>query len=304
MSEPTHRLPPNDAQDADAARRGDATAATPEERRGRFTDRDLPVAIASGLILAAAFIGSVLWHPAAFTAVVAALVVLGLIETSRSLEDHDWPVALPVLTVAALVILGGAYRAGTQGLILGVVVLFVGAIAWDLADPDRHRVVQRVAGTILVGIWLPVLGAFAVLLITRPRDGGLAVVATAGAAIVSDIGAYVVGTRFGRTQLAPTVSPGKTWEGVLGGLALTAVLGAIVLPLLGDLFTWPLAAVFVLVVSVASVVGDLAESMVKRDLGIKDIGGVIPGHGGILDRVDAILFALPTGYFVLELLGR
>lgn len=304
MSEPTRQLPPNDDEGALVAS-GDGADREPRSRaRRRFTDRDLPVAIASGVILAGAFIGSVLWHPAAFTVVVAALVFIGLVETARSLEDHGWPVALPVLLVAGAVTLVGAYVAGTQGVVLGVVTLFAGAVVWDLADAERARVVQRIAGTLLLGLWLPFLAAFAVLLVTRPGEAWIAVFATAGTAIIADIGAYVVGTRFGRTKLAPSVSPGKTWEGVLGGLGITAVIGAFVLPALGDLFSWSVAVVFVLIVGVASAIGDLVESMVKRDLGIKDIGGVIPGHGGILDRVDAILFSLPTGYFALELLGR
>lgn len=272
------------------------------EDRRRFVDRDLPVAIASGVLLGALFIGSILWHPAAFAVLVGAVVLLGAVEASRAFRTHGQPVAMPVLVVAGVVTLVGAYRAGTDGQALGLVTLFVGAIVWELADGERRQVTRRLTATALLGIWLPFLGSFAI--IVQNRWGWVATLATIGSAVFADIGAYVVGTRFGRHRLAPSVSPGKTWEGVLGGLLVAGVLAAAVLPLFGDLFSWPVAFAFAVAVGAVSVVGDLGESMVKRDLGTKDLGGIIPGHGGVLDRVDAIVLALPAGYFALELLGR
>lgn len=272
-----------------------------EEGGRRSSGRNLPVAIGSGVLLAVVFVGTVLWHPLAFGAVVAVLVAIGIVETGRVLRETGVPVAVPVVLVAGAVMLVGAYLRGATGQIAGAAVLFVGAVLWELVDPRRKGAFERLGHTLLLGMWVPFLATYAVLLAVRPDHGWLAVIATAGAAIVSDIGAYAVGTAFGRHKLAPTVSPGKTWEGVLGGLGVVSVVATVVLPLLGDLFSWWSALVFGFVVGAAGVVGDLVESMLKRDLGVKDFGGVIPGHGGVLDRVDGVLIALPVGYYLLAL---
>lgn len=289
----------------------------PNEPRARATDvgagdggwrsfggRDLPVAIASGVLLAAAFFGSLAWHPAAFTSFVVIIVLVGVIESGRVLRDSGILVAVPVVAVASLVLMVGAYRAGPAGQAVGLVVLLVGAIVWELVESDRQDVVREVAATSFLGLWVPFLASFAVLLVLQPTDGWLAVLAAIGVAIISDIGAFAVGTRYGRRKLAPSVSPGKTWEGVGGGIVVAAIVAVVVLPWFGtgELFT-PLSAIgFAIAVSIAGVVGDLAESMIKRDVGVKDLGGVLPGHGGVLDRMDSVLFALPTAYYVLALL--
>ncbi|HEX2028447.1 MAG TPA: phosphatidate cytidylyltransferase [Nitriliruptorales bacterium] len=279
---------------------------SPRGDQQRFTDRDLPVAVTAGVLLASLFLLTLLLHPAAFTALVVVLILLGVVETARVCRERDVRIATPVVVVAALVLLIGAYRVGHGGQAVGLVTLFVGAVVWELADPQRHDVFRTVAATVMLGLWVPFLGSYAVLLITWPADAWVAVLATVGVTVVADIGAYVVGTRFGSHQLAPSVSPGKTWEGVLGGVVVATGLAVATLPLLGSahLFDVGRSVVFALVVTVAGVVGDLSESLLKRDLGVKDFGGIIPGHGGVLDRVDAILFALPTGYYTLSLLAR
>ncbi|MBW3658287.1 MAG: phosphatidate cytidylyltransferase, partial [Actinobacteria bacterium] len=183
-----------------------------------------------------------------------------------------------------------------------VLTLFFGAVAWELADGGRRDVVRSLSTTLLFGLWLPFLASYAVLLISRPVDGAVATLAVVGGAIFTDIGGYFVGTRFGRHKIAPSVSPAKSWEGLLGGLVLSALIGALVLPNIGDLFDVPTAIVLPVLAGLAGFIGDLTESMVKRDLGVKDLGTIIPGHGGVLDRVDGIVFALPVGYYVLEVM--
>lgn len=266
--------------------------------------RNLPVAIAVGVVLAGTLIGSVLWHPLAFTLVVGVLAVLGLVETVRTLATRGVPASLPVLLVALVAMLGGAYRAGPSGLIVGVLVLFGGAVAWELGAHERHDVVRSLAVTCFLGLWVCFLASYAVLLVVRVDDGAVAVLAVVGGAIFGDIGGYLFGSLVGRRPVAPTISAKKTWEGLIGGLVLTGVVAWLVLPRLGELFDDPFTAILVAVASaLAGFFGDLTESMVKRDLGVKDLGNVLPGHGGILDRVDGILLALPVGYYVLVLLS-
>lgn len=294
-SDPSDRVRP-----AGAARPSvpddDTAPGSPREVGGR----DLPIAIAVGVALAAVFLGSIFWHPLAFTIVVAAFVVIASIEAAAELRRRiGMSTGVPAMVLGGVVTVFGAYRSQHAGQAAGVLVLFVGAILWLLADPDRRDVVANLTMTVLLGIWLGFLGSFGVLLVNRPEDGVVAVLGVIGAAIFGDIGGYAVGVAVGRTKIAPSVSPNKSLEGLLGGIVVASLLAAVVLPRFGDLFT-PLTAVVVAVVSVlAGFLGDLAESMVKRDLGVKDLGNVLPGHGGILDRVDGILMAMPVGFFAI-----
>jgi phosphatidate cytidylyltransferase len=287
----------------DPARAGTPTSENGRERTpGMVGGRNLPVAIAVGLVLAGVFLGSLFWHPAAFTVVVAALTVVAYIESDRVLREVDVRLEVPVLVVATMVMLFGAYQARHAGQAVGVIVLLFGGIAWLLTDAARRTVVRALGTTLLFGLWVGFLASYAVLLVNRPAGGPVAVLAVIGAAVFTDIGGYAFGVALGRHKVAPSISPNKTWEGLIGGLLTATALAAIVLPLIGDTFTPVTAAVVALCCGIASFVGDLTESMLKRDLGVKDLGAVLPGHGGVLDRVDGILLALPVGFYAIELL--
>ncbi|MGA0831134.1 MAG: phosphatidate cytidylyltransferase, partial [Nitriliruptoraceae bacterium] len=156
--------------------------------------------------------------------------------------------------------------------------------------------------TTLLGPWGGGRGAHAVL--RRDGAGGAAaLLAVVGAVGVADTAAYAVGSRLGRRPLAPRISPNKTVEGVVAGVLAAGLLGAVALPAAGLLGDPVRAAMFGVLVAAAGVLGDLAESMLKRDLGVKDLGRALPGHGGVLDRVDALLLALPVGHHLLALLA-
>lgn len=262
--------------------------------------RNLPVAIAVGVVMAGLFLASLWWHPIAFTVVVAILTTLAYVEAHRVMRPIGAPLAVPVLIVATLAMLFGAFRARHTGLMVGVLVLLVGAILWQLAERDREDAVGRLSRTVLFGLWVGFLASFAVLLVERSTAGPIGVLAVIGAATLTDIGAYGFGVAFGRHKIAPNVSPNKSLEGLIGGLAVATAAGAFVLPLADPRFGWQLGVAIALACGLASFVGDLTESMIKRDLGVKDLGDLLPGHGGILDRVDGILVALPVGYFLLE----
>ncbi len=263
--------------------------------------RNLPVAIAVGLLLAGAFLGSLAWHPLAFTTVVAVLAVVAVIEIGRVLDGIGRRVDVPVLVGAALAMLYGAYFGGSAGLLAGVVALLLVAVLRVLGDPRREQVADRLGLTVLFGLWVGLLAAFAPLLVDRP-SGPVVVLAVVGGAILADIGGYAFGVTLGRHKLAPVLSPNKTWEGLAGAIVLPVVLAALVLPRIDGVFTPMNAALLAGLASLAAMAGDLAESMLKRDLEVKDLGDVLPGHGGILDRVDGILFALPVGTMAAELL--
>ncbi len=264
--------------------------------------RNLPVAIAVGVGLAGLFLGSLFWHPAAFSTVVGALTVVAYLESDRVLRGIGLRIEAPVLIVATVVMLFGAYHAGHTGQAIGIAVLVLGGVLWQLSDPSRADVARRLSMTWLFGLWVGFLASFGVLLVNRP-DGAVAVLAVIGAVVLTDIGGFAFGVSIGRHNIAPKISPNKTWEGLIGGLAVAVAGAMVVLPRLGETFDLVAAAGLALMCGLAGFVGDLTESMLKRDLGVKDLGQVLPGHGGILDRVDGIIFALPVGYYAIELLA-
>ncbi len=292
----SHDLPDEAADDVVVT----AEPATPGTPSG---GRNLPVAIAVGLVLGALFLGSLFYHPAAFTAMVLLTTLLAVWETGTVLSNVNHVIARPVLLMACVVMAAATYLLGAQGQTLGLLVLVLGAFGWDLATVPRTDVVHKLGTTIFLGMWIIFLASFAILLVDRDTGGPAAVLAVGGGAIFGDIGGYAFGRMFGKRAIAPTVSPNKTWEGLIGGVITSGALGYFVLPLVNDtLFAQPLdGAIVAMLAALAGFFGDLCESMVKRDVGLKDLGTSIPGHGGVLDRVDGLLLAFPVGYYVLEL---
>ena len=264
--------------------------------------RNLPVAIASGVLLAGVFLGTLFFSVTAFLVFWSLLIVVALFELDKAFRAKGLRPALPVAIGSGLVILFGAYYSGPTAQSLGLVLLLLGAMAWTLLDADRSQVAASLGATCLMGLWVPFLASFVGPLLTRP-NGIWYVMAAVALVVTGDIGAYGFGFGFGKHKMAPTISPAKTWEGFAGGWFTVLVIAALITARVPG-FDLPLALVFGSAVFLAGTVGDLAESMVKRDLGVKDLGGIVPGHGGIMDRADAIIFALPVAHLVLSLLGR
>lgn len=242
--------------------------------------------------------GSLAIHPLLFLAFIAVIVVVGLLEVDTAVRQSGARPATPVALAAGLLMFFGTYLAGNVAMVVGCGVLTLGTLVWVLMDRGRRLVTQSIASTLLMTLWVPFLASFIGLLLTRTEGRGY-VMATVALAVSNDIGAYAFGRAFGRRRLAPSISPAKTWEGFFGGLFTTLVIAATVTAsILSTLALWQ-AIVFGVAISAAATVGDLVESMVKRDLGIKDLGHIVPGHGGIMDRVDALLLAIPAAHLVL-----
>ena len=206
--------------------------------------------------------------------------------------------------VATVGIMVTAYAKGPSAIPLMVVLLTVGTMLWYLIGVEQGSPVEGTASTVFVFVWVGVLGSFSALLLAPsqyPDRHGVAFFAGAIiAAVLNDVGALIGGRWFGRHLLAPEVSPKKTWEGLVGGSILT-IAGSILIT--GHIHPWtiPKAALLGVVVAVVAPVGDLCESLVKRDLSLKDMGSLLPGHGGMLDRFDALLFVLPATYYLVRL---
>jgi phosphatidate cytidylyltransferase len=219
------------------------------------------------------------------------------------------PTLLGLVAVAALPL--AAYARGDAAIPMVLFLLVVFSMIWFLASAGPGRPVRDIGTMMLAVVHVGVLGAFAALILRFGPLGGTTIdqgvsflVLAVVAAVFYDVGGLLVGSRFGRTPLS-SASPNKTREGLVGGIAASVVAVLVAVTVLGlTPFTFFQALVFALVCGVAAVVGDLSESLVKRDLGLKDMGDLLPGHGGVLDRFDGMLFVLPTAYYlVLVLLG-
>lgn len=264
--------------------------------------RNLPIAIASGVVLAGVFLLTLFFSHVAFLVFWSLLVLTALVELDKGLRINGVRPALPVAMGAGLVMVVGTYTSGTPAQALGLVLLLLGAMAWALVDVGRGNVVANLGATCLMGLWVPFLASYALVLLARP-DGHWYVMACVALTVSGDIGAYGFGYGFGKHKLAPSISPAKTWEGFAGGLFTVLVVAATITANVPG-FDLALALVYGIACFLAATAGDLAESMVKRDLGVKDLGGIVPGHGGIMDRADAVIFALPVAHAVLVAFGR
>ncbi|MFG3705074.1 phosphatidate cytidylyltransferase [Micromonospora sp. NPDC047670] len=259
--------------------------------------RNLPAAVAVGVALGALIVVPLFFYRPAFLLVVAGAVAVGSWEMARAVRRSGAHPPLVPLIAGGVLTVGLAWFAGPDALSLGLLVTVLGTMVWRLGDGPRGFQRDLTAAT-LIAVYVPFLGGFAALLAAVPEDGHLRVLATLVAVVLSDTGGYAAGVSFGKHPMAPSVSPKKSWEGFGGSVTAAALGSALLLWLLFDVAPW-WGALFGLAVSGAAVLGDLAESMIKRDLGVKDMSNLLPGHGGLMDRLDSILFALPTAYLLL-----
>ncbi|WP_326560376.1 phosphatidate cytidylyltransferase [Micromonospora sp. NBC_01796] len=262
--------------------------------------RNLPAAIGVGLGLGAAVVLPLVLLPVAFFPVIAAAVAIGIWEMTQAVRRGGAEAPLVPLVVGGVLMVGLAWWAGPDALSLGLLVTVLATMVWRLGDGPAGFQRDITAAT-LIAVYVPFLGGFAALLAAEPTNGPLRVVVTIAAVVLSDTGGYAAGVMFGKHPMAPSVSPKKSWEGFAGSVLAAAGGSALLLFLLFDVNPlW--GALFGVAVSGAAVLGDLGESMIKRDLGVKDMSNLLPGHGGLMDRLDSVLFAVPVAYLLLALL--
>jgi len=274
-----------------------APGGAPGKRTPGRAGRNLPVAILVGLLLGAV-ITVPLFSPLKwlFVGVVIAAAALGSYEVVASLRRLEARPPLPALLVGGTAMVVLAYLSGPEALSLALFLTLLGCIVLRLAGPP-DGFLRDLAASALTAIYVPFLASFAVLL-AQPDDGPRRVTALIATVVCSDVGGYAAGVLFGKHPMAPTVSPKKSWEGFAGSVLACAVAGAIFFPTLFDASPL-LGIVFGLAVVCCATLGDLGESMIKRDIGVKDMGTILPGHGGLMDRLDSLLPCAPVGYLLL-----
>jgi phosphatidate cytidylyltransferase len=268
-----------------------------DKGRRKRAGRDLGAAVGVGLGLGAVVLASLFVYKPLFVGVITAAVVVGLWElSSRLAERKRIRLPLPPLLLggAAMVVVG--YLDGAEAAWVATALTAIAVLAWRMTGPAENYLRDVTAGVFAV-FYVPFLATFVALMLAA-GDGPWRVFTFLLLTVVSDTGAYAVGWRLGRRKLAPRISPGKTREGLAGALLFAMATGALCQELLIDEGTWWQGLLLGLAVAASATLGDLGESMIKRDLGIKDMGTLLPGHGGIMDRLDSLLPTAPVAWLL------
>ena len=285
----------------------DPTPAPPVDH-GR-AGRDLPVAIASGVVLLLGIAGSLVFWKTAFMLIVAGAVVVAIWELHRGFLAKEIDLPEQPLMLGGVVMVVVAYFFGPAALVTATAVTALVIMLWLLRRGVAGYVMNSTA-SIFTLFYVPFLGSFVALMLAEGGnlldahhvdDGVRGTITFILVTIASDIGGYIAGVLFGRHPMAPVISPKKSWEGFTGSLLFCVGAGiALVVWLLeGD---WWVGVALGLIAAVMATLGDLVESVMKRDLGIKDMSQIIPGHGGLMDRIDSLLATIAPIWLLLHYL--
>jgi phosphatidate cytidylyltransferase len=223
-------------------------------------------------------------------------VAIGVFEMVTAIGTVDTRPPLVPLLAGVLAMQAAAWFHGPDGLVGALLLTVLGVTIWRLAD-GAAGYLRDVAAANLVALYIPFLAGFATLLV-HPDDGAARIILFILTVVCSDTGGYAVGALFGKHPMAPTVSPKKSWEGFAGSLLAGGVEGVLMMVFCFHQQWWQ-GALFGVAIVVTATLGDLGESMIKRDLGLKDMGKLLPGHGGIMDRLDSLLPCAPVAYLLL-----
>ncbi len=272
------------------------TREVPEERPG---GRNLWLATLVGIVLFVGFVGAARYSELGFTVFVYVICIAAYPEWKRALARQGRVISLVPIVAATIGIGVSTWFDGREGLMVAVLVGCGGTIAWRLVDDWLENSLHDALANILTIVWIPFLASFVVLM-EQAENGWMRVFIFLLAVMGNDTGGLFVGILFGQHKMAPAISPKKTWEGAAGGLIAGTVFATAAAFFLLDGRFWVGTAVGVASV-VGAVFGDLAESALKRDIDIKDMSGILPGHGGVLDRIDSILVAAPAAFVVFAL---
>jgi phosphatidate cytidylyltransferase len=281
------------------------TTPAPAKDHGR-AGRDLPAAIGSAVVLLGAIALSLLFWKPAFMVIVAIAVAVAIWELGRGLSAHDVDLPEEPLVVGGVVMVVVAYFYGAPALVTATAVTALVTMLW-LLRRGIEGYVKNATASVFTVVYVPFLASFVALMLAEGgRDGaGLddpgvgGVITFILVTIASDTGGYAAGVLFGKHPMAPVISPKKSWEGFAGSVLATVGAGVVLVVHLLD-GDWWVGVALGLIAVVMATLGDLCESVIKRDLGIKDMSQVIPGHGGLMDRLDSLLATVAPIWLLLH----
>ena len=266
--------------------------------------RNLPAAIAVGCFLGFGMIAILIWAPYVWIGVVAVAMAVATHEVVRRLREAGYVIPIWPLLIGGQAMIWLTWPYGTTGALgafgATVLVCFIWRLLAHGLNATPQNYLRDVSATVFLAAWIPLFGAFGALLI-YPDDGWARVFCMLLPVVFSDIGGYTAGVLFGKHPMVPAISPKKSWEGFAGSLVCGTIAAVLAVTFLLERPWWvglPLGIFLV----ITGTLGDLVESQVKRDLGIKDMGTLLPGHGGLMDRIDSILPAAAATWIVLTVL--
>ncbi|MCL3860227.1 phosphatidate cytidylyltransferase [Actinotalea sp. K2] len=259
--------------------------------------RDLPIAIAVGLGLLAVVGASLFVRKEGFLLLAVLACGAALWELAQAFTRRGIHIPLLPLLVGSVGILVSAYTAGAEALLVAFMLTAGGVVVWRVLDGSGTAALRDATAATFATAYIPFMAGFVMLMLAQP-DGGRRVLLFVLLAVANDVGGYVAGVLLGKHPLAPSVSPKKSWEGLGGSFVLASVVG--VVGVVWGFGASPLIGIGLgLVAVLTATLGDLAESLLKRDLELKDMGRLLPGHGGVMDRIDSMLLTAPLVYLVL-----
>ncbi|MGV0626585.1 phosphatidate cytidylyltransferase [Mycolicibacter minnesotensis] len=282
----------------------DAADSQPKQSRA---GRNLPAAIAVGALLAGTLVGVLLFAPRLWLLILALATPIATHEVTRRLREAGYQVPFVPLALGGQAMIWLSWPYGPVGVLAafgGTVVL---AMVWRLVGEGLNHTpvnyLRDMSATVLIAVWVPLFMSFGALLIyPDPHEGAGRVMCLLVTVVCSDTAGYAVGVLFGKHPMVPAISPKKSWEGFAGSMVFGVAGAVLAVAYFLDAPAWtgvPLGLLLVL----TGILGDLVESQVKRDLGIKDMGTSLPGHGGLMDRLDALLPAAAVTWIVLTVLA-
>jgi phosphatidate cytidylyltransferase len=258
--------------------------------------RNLPVAIGVGLGLGAVILVTLYTFKPAFLAFVVLAILTGLWELCRALRVRALNAPVIPLGVGTVALIVLAYTNGREAMTVAMLLTAVALVVWRAAE-GAERMLPDIGAALLALVYVPFLAGFCALMLA-PHDGSRRVTTFIATVVASDVGGYAFGVLLGHHPMAPTVSPKKSWEGFAGSTIFCAVCGAVLFVTLMHGAWWQ-GVLFGLATVCTATLGDLGESMIKRDIGIKDMGTLLPGHGGLMDRLDSLLPTAPVAWLLL-----
>lgn len=274
-------------------------------KTGSRLGRNLPAAIAVGVLLAGMLVATLIFAPFLWLVELAVATPVATYEVTRRLREAGYQVPLVPLLVGGQAMVWLAWLCGAAGVLGAFGGTVVVCMIWRLVGQGLSRTpvnyLRDVGVTIVVAAWVPLFMGFGVLLVFDDNGAGR-VFCLLLPVVLSDVGGYIAGVLFGKHPMVPAISPKKSWEGLTGSLLFGVAGGLLAVTLLLPGKQWWVGVPLGVLLVMTGTLGDLVESQVKRDLGIKDMGTSLPGHGGLMDRLDGLLPAAATTWIVLTLL--
>jgi phosphatidate cytidylyltransferase len=296
---------------ADTPAEGSVQAHLAGKRKKSRAGRNLPAAIAVGAAIAFTMVAILIWDRYLWVLLVAAAAPLATHEVVRRLREAGYIIPVIPLLVGGQLMIWLTWPFHAAGALAGFGVTAVVCMFWRLAlgassalhgsaDSPSGNYLRDAAATVFLAAWVPLFASFSVLLVYPPSGSGRVFCLMIGV-VGSDVGGYAVGVLFGKHPMVPAISPNKSWEGLVGSLLFGITATTLAATLLAHRPVW-IGLLLGLTLVATATLGDLAESQIKRDLGIKDMGRILPGHGGLMDRLDGALPSSVAAWTVLTLL--